>query len=344
MNPLLPLMQAQEALSLDEQLETGTVSDALHDAFFTLAKAFGLPSSSASQVSFSVDSDETALGILRLEDRFAEEVVIKIGTPNAKVCHMRLYADDQGHAHWHSLFAEMDENGDLKQITITDSRLKGGVGITAQKDIESNEFLKSYSDKIRFLAGAQQPIGIYICWIHCLANLASLAATGRVYQPKTASLGIELAKIIEEADNPQEKPIKHEQIITIETPPPSPLSVEKSSPEVLRNSSNPYQLFPPKVDSQIDEDPSIALIKNTRQSSLDFKATGATSLFMGASTMIIGGLSLTPLLPLSFPVSMGLIGIGLILALAGLALLIGNSLGKTTSKLPEPNEDSVLYI
>ncbi|WED43334.1 hypothetical protein [Legionella cardiaca] len=378
MNPLLPLMRSEKPLGIDQQLAKGDVASALKDAFTVLTGAAGLSLSSEIPVFFSIDSNETAYNpYIPFEDKFEEAIAEHIGTPNAKICHMRLYADESGRAHWHSLFAEMDEDGNLKQITITDSRLKDGGGITAQKDIDNNLFLRENANKIKFIAGESQPFGVHICWIYCLANLASLAACGKVYQSKTKHLGIELADIIER----HSKLKKHSSALATttkqitETPLSSPPRSEltDATTEIIErqedspsdeitftskktqtatsslNNLSHFGLFPPVEDKQekpseieISNSTSALAIADPNQSSLALKWGGASSLFVGAGTCIVGGLSLTPLLPLSLPFSIALISVGVALALAGIVMLAVEHFSQKNLESGDVNTPSVV--
>jgi hypothetical protein len=118
---------------------------------------------------------------LNQEDQF-KKAVYNNKRSNARICHMRLYSNGF-QAHWHALHAELDDQGDVKKIVITDSRLaKPNEGITAQRDLQSNPFLKEHADKVTFIPGEQQPFKTAICWVYCIANLASLANGNSVYK------------------------------------------------------------------------------------------------------------------------------------------------------------------
>ncbi|KTC78187.1 hypothetical protein [Legionella brunensis] len=364
MNSLLPLMRESKALGIDQPLHEGNVNDALQSAFTVLTGAFGLTLNSSTPVFFSCDADEieSSHGLIFHEDQFAAQVMGKIGTPYAKICHMRLYATEEG-AHWHSLFAEMDEQGYLKKIIITDSRVRDQVGITAHRDIENNPFLQECLDKIEFIPGASQPIGIHICWIYCLANLASLAATGKVYEPKTQSLGEELATIITEATKPKAPPPPKLELALItkevkqEAHSPTPPKTEQS--EASPSQVQPFTLFTPRTplitEDREKETPEIkervistpnfynSEKPTASQSTSSLKWLGGGALLLGAGALVVAGLALTPLLPISFPLSMALISAGIVLALAGVVMLIADKICQSHMKLDKATESALIF-
>lgn len=209
MNPLLPFMKARRELGFIEKFpksgpESGpesdsdmTVSEALEKAFKKLVKALTPPDTSRSNVVFSVDSFDEPMAELQVAqvDEFIQQIDQYRDKKNVKICHMRHYSTSEA-AHWHALFAETDNTGAFIRIIATDSRVDSKrLGITAQKDI--TKYASFNGLEVGFIAGAQQPVGIKICWLHALANLASLAATGEVYKQQTPNLGIELSGLIE---------------------------------------------------------------------------------------------------------------------------------------------------
>lgn len=195
MTLLLPFIKEQRALGFTEK--SLIVADALEEAFRALVKGLTPHDQLPSQVVFSVDSFDESLDELQVhqDDDFIALIDRYRGEPKVKICHMRHYSTPEA-AHWHALFAETDNEGNFIRIIATDSRIDSEKqGITAQKDITKYTLLNSLN--INFIAGEQQPFGIKICWLYALANLASLVATGKVYEQKTSNLGIELSGLIE---------------------------------------------------------------------------------------------------------------------------------------------------
>ncbi|MCC5015163.1 MULTISPECIES: hypothetical protein [unclassified Legionella] len=187
-------MQEQQPLGFTEKFP---VPAALEDVFNKLVKALAPLQHPASQIIFSVDSFDESLAELGVyqNDKFIKKIEKYRGTPNIKICHMRHYSTLDA-AHWHALFAETDKSGAFIRIVATDSRTNNlGEGITAQKDI--TKYASLYGFNVEFIKGAQQPFSVKACWLYALANLASFAATGREYKPRTPHLGKELSELIE---------------------------------------------------------------------------------------------------------------------------------------------------
>lgn len=194
MGILSHMMQEQQPLGFTEKFP---VPAALGDLFTKLVKALAPLHNPASQIIFSVDSFDESLAELGVyqNDKFIKKFEKYRGTPNIKICHMRHYSTLEA-AHWHALFAETDKSGAFIRIVATDSRTNSsGEGVTAQKDI--TKYASLYDLNVQFIKGAQQPFSVKACWIYALANLASFAATGFEYKPKTPHLGKELSGLIE---------------------------------------------------------------------------------------------------------------------------------------------------
>ncbi|KTD17421.1 hypothetical protein [Legionella jordanis] len=343
MNPLLPIMIAQQPLAPDERLETGTVHEALRKGFFSLANHLGLSSDEAELISFTMDVNESAYGI-EDEDLFELEVNHKIGTPNAKICHMRCYADATGRAHWHALFAEFNQKGELANIILTDSRLKGKKGITAAQDMDSNPFLIAQKAQVNFVPGPQQPYGIHNCWVYCLANLASLAAQGKTYEPQTSNLGQEIAKHIMDQD--RIPCLLSEKTALVQSA--NDLHTSQSAETVLVSkptaSENIHRLFavneaasmgkkqsPPYENEAILNNPEPTGQEENRQMDV-----GLISLFLGADAMVLGMLLLAAAPPLSIGVGLSVFLVGLILSVSGVAILTSGSPMKNPELVESP--------
>ncbi|WP_156812377.1 hypothetical protein [Legionella tunisiensis] len=199
MNPLLPFIKIRRELGFMEKFPDSrmTVATALEGLFNKLVTALSPPETPPASIVFSADSFDESLAELEVhqEDVFIGQLALYKNRPNVKICHMRHYATRDA-AHWHALFAETDHEGNVIRIIATDSRIDSkSQGITAQRDI--TKYSLSHRLNITFIAGGQQPMGIKICWLHALANLASLAASGKVYKQQTSNLGTELSELIE---------------------------------------------------------------------------------------------------------------------------------------------------
>ncbi|WP_058505000.1 hypothetical protein [Legionella nautarum] len=316
-------MQYPSALGLDDQFKDDdqrkiSAEEALRIEFTALCKAIS-PSDIQGPIFFSADSfDEFDLQLdLPQEDKFAQQV--KQATPNATICHMRHYSTQVG-AHWHALFAQLDEQGKLKEIVMTDSSR----GITANLDRELNPFLSQNADKFRSkqTLGLQQPSGQPICWMYALANLASLATTGKVYtRQQVGFLGKELAERIQEKSKEKIKRASSEVTteVTSITHSPSFFSSSLSSPTT--------PLLPsPEVEkergSSVTEEP----IEDQNEQTASNSTAGRNLLLLGIGGIAAGGIALAIPSPVSLPLGIVLLTIGIIMAIAGLFMLIGNCL------------------
>ncbi|CDZ76545.1 hypothetical protein BN59_00819 [Legionella massiliensis] len=329
MPSLLDILKSGSALGTHEDLASGeTVESSLEDLFLQLCNKLD-PSFKPTEgsITFAIDSfDESAWGLIEQEDVFAENVFLATGTPHAKICHMRHYSNGEG-AHWHALFAQMDEKGELESITITDSRLNAKAqtkqGITAQRDIDTNPFLQTNSSKIQFIPGIEQPPKTSTCWIHALANLASLATCSEVYkrQKSGGTLGQELHSLLlppvkkEKTGKKAMPPQPNEQSPLLPTIP----LVEKKE-TVITETESPR--FSKRATFFKAED------KKPSEPATDSKSYTASLglLFIGATVTGVATLALTAVITLSLPVSIGLLVTGLLILLVGAALLTKNCL------------------
>lgn len=235
MKHLLPFIENQLQLSTDEEFRTQL--DALEQAFTLLCETL-VPLKEEridAPVFFSLDSYYEALDpSVPQEDKFEQQIQAVSGIPHAKICHMRYYQTAKA-GHWHALFAQMDESGHLKQIFLTDSRVRDKKGITAHRDLEHNLFLKRLKREdptlIQFIKSISQPSNTASCWLYALANLAALATEGTTYQRKrkTGTLGQELCSSIkkrirhnETARRVEDIPSSVSEISAIASIPPLP--------------------------------------------------------------------------------------------------------------------------
>lgn len=351
MNPLLSCMKLKQPLGPDDLLPETRIHDALEDIFYCLSEALGLnPSEASSQVFFSTDRNESALGI-KNDDQFELAVIQRLGMPNAKICHMRFFADETGErAHWHALFAEMDSCGDLKKIILTDSRLKGKLGITAQRDIEENFFLKEHSQIIQFEAGPQQPFGIPICWVYCLANLASLAATGKVYQPKTSNLGNEIAEIIETHIHPKKEHSTEVSVIssnksdqTVSVPQTVLTKGSTSPPKDYRLFSSPQSTTSNKTEKMFLNSESEIIDSDVANPTEQFAPLEGLLLLAGTSTLLLGGLIIISAFPLSLAIGLSVLSLGFVLSLTGAGMLIENCLAEKQEGITEEHSNLAMF-
>lgn len=312
MTTLLNFMQYKSALGLKDKFREGDreifADEALGIEFTALCNTF---SSAGIQtpILFSVDSFDT----LDLqygkpqEDKFAAQ--IRRGIPNAKICHMRLYATEKG-AHWHALFAQLDDQGQLKEIIITDSSR----GITAKRDMQLNPFLCQNAEKINQEQGfgLQQPPATPICWIYALANLASLATTGKVYtrQNSKLPLGEELRQCIlpSQEDETKEK-------VTI-----SKKTTTKTNPSIFFSPPVNLQASSPKVDKVLSSSAS----EDKKDKPASSSTAGKSLLLLGAGGIAAGAIVLAIPSPVSLVLGLALIAIGIIMTLAGAFILIDN--------------------
>lgn len=363
MNPLLPFMEYQLPLGLEDKFPKSemSVEAALRDTFNILSTTLGLTGeNSSTPIFFSIDSfNEELVGIIEQEDKFAEQVWLNTGIAHAKICHMRCYATAKG-AHWHALFARMDEEGQLKEVLLTDSRLNSSKqGITAQKDINGNSFLKENQSKCQFIPSLEQPLSTAICWIYALANLAALATTGRVYKKQTIHpIGLELCQLIESttiASKKQENNSKGKQTETVvlnlettslveivpmvsSTLPEFPPESSNKQPTIYGKTGKSHTLFSISQPSMLHQstfrnvDRSLPLLispqKETQSSTaLHLRSAGVGLLLLGAGVFIVG-VSLTAVIPLCLPISLTFLGIGIALSIIGAVMLAGDCLAK----------------
>ncbi|ARG98374.1 hypothetical protein B6N58_12260 [Legionella micdadei] len=330
MATLLQFIQNHLPIGLDDKFtednETLTAEEALNRAFNKLSFALKPSDYIETPVLFSADSfDETLLSIPSMNpqtDKFAEQIILNLGTPHAKICHMRHYATERG-SHWHAMFAQLDATGNLHKIIMTDSRTLASQGITSSRDIQLNPFLNDNREKIEFIPGLQQPTRTPICWMHSLANLAALATTGKIYERRQlGNFGEELSNLIQgelplatEPKSSSEKPIRRVSNTTFFYEPPKnlPNTTEDETP-----------LFEDKPVSSQD--------KSCTSSNI----TGGSLLLFGAGTILAGGIILAAALPISLPLGIPLIVFGLILALAGALVLVAGC-----TKKDEATEETV---
>lgn len=347
MNNLLPFMQFEQALSLDLQFEnTISVEESLKDAFTKLCLALDTSAEKTqSSISFSVDSYDEKLFGDEQKDLFVEQIRLNKGVPHAKICHMRLYETEKA-AHWHALFAQMDEHGNLQKLVITDSRTKEGRGITAQKDIETYSTVKNQGIQIHFIPGLQQPGKIPICWMHALANLAALATTGAVYkrQKPTGSFSKELRSLIEiepptvdleaERIEPEVNTTAVEGAFKFSDDENLAIINDEQAPQTQRK--NRFFGTPPKnVEAKKAQTSPTSKPEPTKSKTSTALAIVGGSLLLASTVSIVAAVVLFPINP---PLSITLVVIGLILALTATAMLIGRCLTKNnrTEEIIEP--------
>jgi hypothetical protein len=330
MTTLLNFMQYSSPLGLDDKFRDGdrriSAEEALRIEFTALCKALD-PADTQTPVLFSADSfEELDLGSDQpQEDKFAAQIGQAI--PNAKICHMRLYASE-GRAHWHALFAQLDEQGQLKEIVITDSSR----GVTSERDKELNPLLSQNADKFRphQSLGLQQPPGQPICWMYSLANLASLATTGKVYsRQQRGGIGKELAELIEP---PKRKLKRAASDVAPIASPPSFFSPSISIPTIPLDQS-------PRIVEQGNSSAIENPIENQNEQRVSSSTAGRNLLLSGIGGIVAGAIIAAIPSPVSLPLGIVLLAIGLIMALAGICMLIGSCMG-----CDEPEASSSLSL
>lgn len=319
MTNLLNLMQYESPLGLndpfrDDEDRTISAEEALRIEFTALCKALDT-SDTQTPVFFSADSfDEVDLAYGKpQEDKFAAQIGQAI--PNAKICHMRLYATERG-AHWHALFAQLDEQGQLKEIVITDSSR----GVTSERDKALNPLLFQNADKFRphQSLGLQQPPGKPICWMYALANLASLATTGKVYRrQRTGHIGEELVERIRQSERKIERAASEASTIAS---PPSFFSPSISIPIIPLDQS-------PRIVEQGNSSAIENPIENQNEQRVSSSTVGRNFLLSGIGGIVAGAIIAAIPSPVSLPLGIVLLAIGLIMALAGIGMLIGSCIG-----------------
>ncbi|VEG92043.1 hypothetical protein [Legionella spiritensis] len=318
MNPLLELMKQDTPLALDDVLPgNASVQACLGGLFLQLTKALQPTTISRSpETFFSVDSFDTQLAsIMNQPDLFAESLTSHFGIPNARFSHLRCYSNGQ-RAHWHAIYAELNNDGtEIARIVMTDSRTNSsGHGLTADQDRRHNEFLKSIPNhKITFTAGPEQPSGSSTCWLHGLANLASLAATGQVYQRKTNQpLGDELAALLPQPVVSRSDD-KHNETQSNAIHPSTPVNYPDRLFQTRKNHTGEKNRL---LSSPVQSSHSTCLPAT-------LKVTGTSGLFLGAGQALAGALAVAAVFPLGTTLSIALLATGIALLLIGAALLIG---------------------
>ncbi|RUQ99310.1 hypothetical protein [Legionella septentrionalis] len=334
--PTLSDQIARESpLGFIDALDNSSVPRELEKIFQQLYTKLAERQNSSSTPIFSCDQYDEQLTILHVhqEDEFANTILAN-QTPHAVICHMRLYSTAQ-YAHWHALFAQMDETGELKKIIITDSRTVNQAGITAKPDIENNLFLQQHADKITFIAGEQQPFKSQTCWLYCLANLVALAAYGTVYKKNTkGALSKELLQLLK-AEPPKKKETKQETQL------PESLETTIAVENKLSTSTNVLPADSVKPSSPtvslaqapqtnltffVQKSPSPSAISPTpikqplpaaRPSSFS-NNLGLILLSLGPAVMLGGAAAMLFSFPVGFAAGLSLLGIGILLTAIGL--------------------------
>lgn len=329
---LLELMKEGQALGLDDALSDDTTVEASLRAIFValVEKLQSEQEGTTPTYLFSLDSCEEYEQVLNCVKNDAFLKTLSTAPPKAKIAHLRLYSTEKG-SHWHAIFAELDEDCQPIQIRLTDSRVTQGKGITAHIDMENNPYFlqENIKAKIGLEPSLSQPIFSSTCWIYALANLAALTVTGKVYQRKTSkSLGLELAEWIAPPETvvkplPQNKINSHPFWQDIS--PPSNKAIEPEQTESLEKpeqlTEKPPEVINPAIPAVLLPVPSYQL--PWLPLSLQLSGTGVLSLSTG---MIITGACCAAFLPLSPTLGIALLAAGILLALAGIALIAGSCL------------------
>lgn len=336
MKSLLSRIKSGKELGFDE-LDKEPVENELRTLFDNLLDNFKVSADERRKISFSIDSNDP---FITPEDGFAFAIARK--TPQAKICHMRLYGNEKGQAHWHCLYASLDQEGNIERIILCDSRIRDGQALTAYPDSQNNPFLREHSDKVTIIPGESQPQNTSVCWIYCLANLASLVSIGKVYQSKTKHLGTELGNMMENNNQTNSTADNNPPGETIQksvNPAPNDIAQHVTQQQAEKPTAPPrisqapsFTLFPFKFGStenpenkeaatqqipELNSTPSATPPSNNTA----LKWSGPSLLFAGSALLIAAGLTLS----ISLPISSTLIVIGVILALVGAIISIVNN-------------------